>query len=97
MTDWRTLPTREQIHDREMHKREHDRTVVPCMRDHRGTWVVIHRNCNFSAFSGYAYTPSDYSLVLCDPQLGGCGRRWRTKAKYVNDLPDQAREQEKRS
>jgi hypothetical protein len=76
-------------HDREMNKRYHDAEVVPCMRGHRASWIVVHRNCNFSAFNGYSYTPSDYSLVLCDPGRGGCGRRWRTKAAYVDDLPDQ--------
>lgn len=55
-------------------------------RDHRPSWVVVHRRCNFSAFNGYHYTPSDYSLVLCmEPQ---CGLRWRTKAEYVDALPD---------
>jgi hypothetical protein len=87
------MPTREQIHDREMHKRYHDQTVMPCMRDHRDSWAVVNRKCNFSAFNGYHWTYSDYSLVLCDPDLGGCGRRWRTKAAYVDDLPDQGEQE----
>lgn len=46
--------------------------------------VVVHRKCNYSAFNGYRYTPSDYSLVRC----AGCGATWRTKAAYVDDAPD---------
>jgi hypothetical protein len=40
--------------------------------------------CNYSAFNGYHFTPSDYSAVQCLT----CGASWRTKAKYVSDLPD---------
>lgn len=47
-------------------------------------WVVIQRNCNYSAFSGYHFTPSDYSCVQCH----ACGTAWRTKAGYVTDLVD---------
>lgn len=65
-------------------REERERTLA-CIREHRAAWVVVHRQCNFSAFSGYQYTPSDYSLVLC----GTCGRRWRTKAAYVDTLPGQ--------
>lgn len=46
-------------------------------------WVVIQFRCNHSAFSGYHHTYSDYSEVKCTE----CGRRWRTKAKYVDGLP----------
>jgi hypothetical protein len=53
--------------------------------DRRRSWVVMHRNCNYSAFSGYRWTPSDYSEVKCLV----CGRRWRTKAAYVRQLPDE--------
>jgi hypothetical protein len=62
-------------------ERERTRT---CMRDHRDSWVVVQRQCNYSAFSGYAYTPSDYSGIRCKE----CDRYWRTKAKYVRNLPD---------
>lgn len=48
--------------------------------------VVIMRNCNYSAFNGYHYTPSDYSLVECKRK--GCSGMWRTKARYVSELPD---------
>ena len=61
--------------------------TVACMREHRGSWVVYQRECNFSAFSGYQQTPSDYSGIRCT----ACGRRWRTKAAYVATLPDEPR------
>lgn len=47
-------------------------------------WAVINRNCNYSAFNGYRYTTSDYSCVVCT----ACGAVWRTKAAYVERLPD---------
>jgi hypothetical protein len=72
--------------DRAANERLHDEEVVPCMAGHRGAWVVVHRECNYSAFNGYARTSSAYSLVLCET----CRRRWRTKAKYVATLPDQS-------
>lgn len=45
---------------------------------------VLQRKCNHSAFNGYRYTPSDYSLVRCLK----CGAVWRTKAKYVDKALD---------
>jgi hypothetical protein len=54
------------------------------MREHRASWVVVQRECNFSAFSGYRQTPSDYSGIRCTR----CDRYWRTRAKYVRSLPD---------
>ena len=50
-------------------------------------WVVVDRNCNYSAFSGYQQTYSAYSALKCN----ACGARWRTKAEYVNTLDDQPR------
>lgn len=47
-------------------------------------WVVIQRRCNHSAFSGYHRTGSDYSSVHCKV----CMSSWRTKADYVNHLPN---------
>ena len=47
-------------------------------------WRVIHRLCNYSAFSGYRWTPSDWSLIKCFT----CGALGRTKAKYVERLRD---------
>jgi len=47
-------------------------------------WVVLVRKANYSAFNGYKYTPSDYSEVYCR----SCGAIGRTKAKYVDELPD---------
>ena len=46
-------------------------------------WVVLQRNCNHSAFSGYRRTPSRYSMVFCR----SCTALWRTKALYVAELP----------
>lgn len=51
---------------------------------HRPFWEVVVRNGNYSAFNGYHFTPSDYSLVRCT----SCGALWRTKAKFVYGLPD---------
>jgi hypothetical protein len=56
-------------------------------KSHKGTWAVMVRNANYSAFNGYHYTPSDYSLVHC----GTCDASWRTKAGYVSTLPDAPR------
>jgi len=42
-------------------------------------WEIWQHLCNHSAFSGYRYTPSDYSQIHCRR----CGAIWRTKAKYV--------------
>lgn len=47
-------------------------------------WVVVQRQCNHSAFSGYYWTPSEYSEVLCL----NCDAIGRTKADYVFDLRD---------
>lgn len=47
-------------------------------------WVVIDRNCNYSAFNGYHWTSSDYSQVYCK----ACHTTGRTKANYVCELPD---------
>jgi hypothetical protein len=45
---------------------------------------VEQRHCNYSAFSGYQRTPSAFSLIVCLD----CGVRWRTRASYVERLPD---------
>lgn len=60
----------------------------PACKDqtHRESWVVVERNYNRSAFNGYRRTYSDYSLVRCT--ASGCHGVWRTKAKFVNSLPD---------
>jgi hypothetical protein len=57
-------------------------------KKHKATWAVVVRYGNYSAFSGYHFTPSDYSLVRC----GTCGAHWRTKAAYVSTLPGVPRE-----
>jgi len=59
-------------------------TSVACRREHFATWHVVQRHGNASAFNGYHWTPSSYSCVRC----GTCGRAWRTKAAYVEGLPD---------
>lgn len=46
-----------------------------CMANHRPQWRVLQYHCNFSAFSGYHQTPSNYSGVRCTAP--GCGRYWR--------------------
>lgn len=56
-----------------------ERTRAPKYRN----WVVLDYRCNYSAFNGYHYTPSDYSAVRCK----SCGKWWRTKAAYVDVLP----------
>ena len=47
-------------------------------------WRVTARRCNYSAFNGYRWTPSDYSEVRCSV----CRSFWRTKAQYVDKLQD---------
>lgn len=46
-------------------------------------WGVSDYKCNHSAFAGYQCTASDYSQVHCL----SCGRTWRSKGKYVDQLP----------
>ena len=59
---------------------------MSCECGKRECWRVTAYRRNHSAFSGYRYTPSDYSELVCVRELGGCGRRWRTKAKYVEEI-----------
>jgi hypothetical protein len=61
------------------------RQNLTCQQEHRDHWAVIARHCNYSAFNGYQYTPSDYSAVRCGAP--GCGRVWRTNAAYADELP----------
>lgn len=49
-----------------------------------GAVRVLTRRGNHSAFSGYRFTPSDYSSCRCLT----CGAYWRTNAAYVDALPD---------
>lgn len=51
-------------------------------------WLVYQRYCNHSAFNGGHYTPSDWSSVSCR----SCGATWRTKARYVDQVPDYGKE-----
>lgn len=54
------------------------------VREHRPGWYVTVRKANYSAFNGYHRTPSAYSEVRCPT----CPTTWRTKARYVDTLPD---------
>jgi len=47
-------------------------------------WVVVTRKGNYSAFNGYRWASSAYSDVLCL----FCGAIGRTKARFVDRLPD---------
>ena len=63
---------------------------IPCScgrtRGDHGDLEVSMRNCNYSAFNGYQYATSDYSQVVCT--RNGCHGTYRSKAKYVDTLPD---------
>ena len=59
-------------------------TFCRCEKPDRRNWRVTQRNCNHSAFSGYHFTPSDYSAISCLL----CHSSWRTKAGYVDSIPD---------
>jgi hypothetical protein len=48
--------------------------------------VVKMRRYNCSAFNGYHYTPSQYSMISCTRP--SCYGTWRSKEKYVDSLPD---------
>jgi len=79
-------PTRERPTEYGQSRKEREESLR-CQREHRDHWVVVMREGNASAFNGYHWTPSDYSLVRCT--VPGCQRpSWRTKAAYVRDLPD---------
>ncbi len=51
--------------------------------EHRPQWRVVVRKANYSTFNGGKRTPSAYSEVRCP-----CGHTWRTRAAYVDSLPD---------
>jgi hypothetical protein len=49
--------------------------------------VVVDRKCNYSHFNpGKGWASSDYSLIWCTRP--GCDGHKRTKAAYVDRLPD---------
>ena len=54
----------------------------PSRADPVAHWIVLDRECNYSAFNGRHWTPSRYSLVKCLV----CGWHWRTRADYVATL-----------
>lgn len=56
-------------------------TVCKCDKKN---WAVTDRNANHSAFNGYHRTYSAYSGVICTK----CFANWRSKANYINYLPD---------
>lgn len=53
-------------------------------QSHKSSWAVVVRHGNYSAFNGYHFTRSAYSLVRC----ASCGAHWRTRGAYVAGLPD---------
>lgn len=60
---------------------------VPCrctgdLKTKKTNWKIRDYKCNYSAFSGYHRTTSDYSSIKCIK----CDGIWRTKAKYVEEL-----------
>jgi hypothetical protein len=55
-----------------------------CLKHGETNLKVVMRRCNYSAFNGYRYTPSAYSLVECFAP--GCNWMTRTKAAYVDQL-----------
>lgn len=57
--------------------------VRECGGNHRADWRVTVYKANYSAFNGGRRTPSQYSELVCLT----CGRRWRTKAAYVESTP----------
>jgi hypothetical protein len=64
--------------------------ACPASRTRPGPLGPAHRHvvtvwrANYSAFSGYRWTSSAYSEVWCIDTH----QVWRTKAAYVDDLPD---------
>lgn len=63
-----------------------DRTGCKCGEPRKKAmehWVVRVYHGNYSAFHGYRFQKSAYSEVQCTT----CGAIWRTKAKYVEELP----------
>lgn len=62
-----------------------------CACRKRDAWRVLTREGNYSAFNGYRRAWSEYSEVHCEREEGGCGAAWRTKARYVAELPDSVR------
>lgn len=62
-------------------------TVCKCEPALLRQWMVLKRKFNTSAFNGGKVAPSEYSTVTC----GTCSALWRTKAKYVDGLPDAPR------
>lgn len=57
---------------------------MPACQDTTHRHVVTVRKANYSAFSGYHYTPSDWSEIRCV----ATGQRWRSKSAHVDRLPD---------
>jgi hypothetical protein len=72
--------------ERHIQQEAHERQQA-CAREHRASWWVAVREANYSAFNGYHFTRSAYSECRCAHP--DCGRRWRTNAGYVRDLPDE--------
>lgn len=59
---------------------------VKCSRCNSSNLAVLNRKCNYSHFQapkGQCHY-SEYSTIECT----NCGKIWRTKAKYVDNLPN---------
>lgn len=65
-----------------------DNRLATCRTDHRDAWRVSMRGYGFPCFGGHVRRPTRSSEIVCDPQHGGCGRRWRTSAAYVDITPN---------
>src|SRR6476660_3003376 len=51
--------------------------------ERKKNWEILQFKCNYSAFNGNRYTPSDYSAIHCTC----CGNVWRTTSDIVYSLP----------
>ena len=59
-----------------------------CTCETRDAWRARVYKGSYSAFGGYRFIGSDYSAVACETEDGDCGYSWRTKARYVEELPE---------
>lgn len=57
-----------------------------CPRCKSTNLKILHYKCNYSSFQKPRgqWHSSNYSVIECKD----CGQNWRTKAKYVDELPN---------